>query len=113
MDVANYRDQIPEYRLEIANRIITSYLTSNLEVPISFANDPKLIRKLSLEPEALAALNPCDLYINQNESKNNLNIVGVPVDEVFTRYRMAIAIGHYSTFSFLIELYIIVIISCM
>jgi hypothetical protein len=108
MDVANYRDQIPEYRLEIAASIITSYLTSNLEVPICVANDPKLVRKLSLEPEALAALKPYNSHINQIESKNNLNIVGDPVDEVFTRYRMAIAIGH-SLFFFLIEHYINVI----
>ena len=96
MEVANYRKESPEFRPEVARRILTAFLQPECEGLADPTIDPTITRQVAISAEFRTGFTPL-MYINPEEANNVLNIVGQPLQDVMSEIlKAAMSIPSYS-----------------
>lgn len=90
MEVANFRNLPPEFRLESAKQIMDTFLLPNPPELCQPTTEPTLTRKISVSAEFLATFSST-LFLNPAEAHNSINIIGAPIESVLAKIRRAVS----------------------
>jgi hypothetical protein len=90
MEVANFRNLSPEFRVESAKQIMETFLQPSPPELSQPTTEPTLTHKVSVSAEFLATFSSA-LYMNPAEARNAINMVGAPIERVLAKIRRVIS----------------------